>query len=294
MSTHAYSDLFACLYDQNSPIGSFGRGAHYSVFRSVQWRDADGDPMDSVRVHDFAVIWDEDHDRRIINVVTALQMSGLLWPVLFIGERKGAITLVIDPVADLQRYQPHWEDSVRDVIANVIYDDDWRVEVGRWHHSDMARVDECVETMVDDDHIDVWHFLGAVAALWQIGCRWPQRQSVEASNSHKIEIASEMLVSALPSLSMHPGEFIREVLLPEYGLSVSEVARRIGADRATLSNVFHGKHDVSRDLAYKLGALLNDETADLLVAYQHAYDLERERDRREAYKQSIERAAPKS
>lgn len=105
--------------------------------------------------------------------------------------------------------------------------------------------------------------------------------------------ASEMLVSALPSLSMHPGEFIREVLLPEYGLSVSEVARRIGADRATLSNVLHGKHDVSRDLAYKLGALLNDETADLLIAYQHAYDLERERDRREAYKQSIERVAPK-
>ena len=132
MSTHAYSDLFACIYDQSAPIGSFGRGAHYSVFRSVQWRDRDGDFMDSVRVHDFAVIWDEDHDRRVIAAVEALQMAGLMWPVLFVGERKGGLTLALDPRADFERYQPHWDATVRDIITHSVPDDDWGLEIGGW------------------------------------------------------------------------------------------------------------------------------------------------------------------
>jgi hypothetical protein len=58
-------------------------------------------------------------------------------------------------------------------------------------------------------------------------------------------------------------------------------------------NTLQRPPDVIRDLAYKLGALPHDETADFLIAYQHAYDLVRERDRREAYKQSIERVSPR-
>ena len=108
----------------------------------------------------------------------------------------------------------------------------------------------------------------------------------------KIEKAAEMIVAALPPLTRHPGAFIKETLLPEWNLSISEVARRLKIDRATFTNVLSGKHDVSRDLAYKLGALLRDEVADLLIAYQHAYDLERQRGRREELKQQIERVSP--
>ena len=106
---------------------------------------------------------------------------------------------------------------------------------------------------------------------------------------YKIEKASDMIVSALPPIDRHPGIFIREVLLREYGLSVAETARRINVDRAGFHNTLAGKYDVSRDLAYKLGALMRDEVADLLIAYQHAYDLAREKGKREAYKESIER-----
>jgi addiction module HigA family antidote len=109
------------------------------------------------------------------------------------------------------------------------------------------------------------------------------------SAEYKIEKASEMIVGALPPIDKHPGAFIREVLLPEYGLSVAETARRIGVDRAGFHSTLTGKYDVSRDLAYKLGALMRDEVADLLIAYQHAYDLAREREKREAYKATIER-----
>jgi addiction module HigA family antidote len=112
------------------------------------------------------------------------------------------------------------------------------------------------------------------------------------SSQYKIEAAAEMIVNAVPPLDRHPGAFIKDVLLPEYGLSVSETARRIKVDRATLHLVLTGKHAVSRDLAYKLGALMRDEVADLLIAYQHAYELAREQDRRAAFREQIERVAP--
>lgn len=105
----------------------------------------------------------------------------------------------------------------------------------------------------------------------------------------KIKKAAEMIVSAVPPIDRHPGTFIKEVLLPEYGLSVAEAARRLGVDRAGFHNTLAGKYDVSRDLAYKLGALMRDEVADLLIAYQHAYDLAKDREKRETYKATIER-----
>jgi addiction module HigA family antidote len=112
------------------------------------------------------------------------------------------------------------------------------------------------------------------------------------TSEYKIKTAAEMVVGALPPLDKHPGAFIKETLLPEYGLNVAEAARRIKMDRATLHLVLTGKHAVSRDLAYKLGALMRDEVADLLIAYQAAYDLAQERAKREAYKATIERVAP--
>jgi addiction module HigA family antidote len=105
----------------------------------------------------------------------------------------------------------------------------------------------------------------------------------------KIEKASDMIVAALPPMDRHPGAFIRDTLLPEYGLSVAETARRLKVDRAGFHGVLTGKYDVSRDLAYKLGALMRDEVADLLIAYQHSYDLTSERDKRAAYRAQIER-----
>lgn len=105
----------------------------------------------------------------------------------------------------------------------------------------------------------------------------------------KIRDAQDQLVRELPPLERHPGVFARDVLLPEYGLKISDVARLLGLNRANLSEVFSGKREVSRDLAYRLGALLRDEVADLLIAYQHAWDLERERDRRARFRAEIER-----
>lgn len=106
----------------------------------------------------------------------------------------------------------------------------------------------------------------------------------------KITDPKEMFVKTQPPLTQHPGTYLRDVILPEYGVRyVAALARAIGAHRPTLVNVLDGKHDVSRDLAYKLGAYLADEVADFLIAYQNAYDLATEREKREAYKKTITR-----
>jgi len=107
----------------------------------------------------------------------------------------------------------------------------------------------------------------------------------------KIEKAAKLVMEAVPALDRHPGAFIKEVLLPAWGLSVAQAARSIGVDRAGFHNTLAGKYDVSRDLAYRLGALMTDDVADLLIAYQHAFDLAKERDRRDAFKAQIVRVS---
>ncbi|CAN5580009.1 hypothetical protein BH10PSE14_BH10PSE14_07030 [soil metagenome] len=108
------------------------------------------------------------------------------------------------------------------------------------------------------------------------------------AESHKITDPEEMLVKGRP-VAGPPGAFIRDVLIPEYGLNVAQTARALGVSRASFIGVLDGKHAVSRDLAYKLGALMRDEVADLLIAWQHKCDLANERARRDEYRQTITR-----
>lgn len=93
-----------------------GRGTHCSVFRVPEWFDVIGRPVDKALQHDFAVLWDEDHDKRIIPVIERLYVNGLLFPVQFIGERKGVITAILASKswyssieADLKSYQTKFE-----------------------------------------------------------------------------------------------------------------------------------------------------------------------------------------
>jgi addiction module HigA family antidote len=113
--------------------------------------------------------------------------------------------------------------------------------------------------------------------------------SNRSSDQYKVDDPLEQLVEALPPLTRHPGVWIRDVILPEWGLGISELSRLINVNRANLSEVLSGKRDVSRELAYRLGALFNDHVADLVIAYQQAWDIEQERGRREEIRRSIAR-----
>jgi addiction module HigA family antidote len=52
-------------------------------------------------------------------------------------------------------------------------------------------------------------------------------------------------LTAVQMRPTHPGVFIREEVLDEPGLSVSEAAEALGVRRATLSDVVNGKAAVS-------------------------------------------------
>jgi len=82
-----YSHFFSTLHDETAPVGALGRGTHYSVFRAVFLGH-------EPRFHDFAIIWDEDHDVRVVWVVEQMLARGLFGPVLVIGERKGGVTVL--------------------------------------------------------------------------------------------------------------------------------------------------------------------------------------------------------
>src|SRR5450631_3959398 len=89
-----YSDFFQTLHDEQSPTGHLGRGTHYSVLRAVVFHDAVGRRLFNAKFADFAVIWDEDHDDRVIEPIERIYRSGLLSMFLMFGERKGCFTAV--------------------------------------------------------------------------------------------------------------------------------------------------------------------------------------------------------
>ncbi|WJV25665.1 MULTISPECIES: HigA family addiction module antitoxin [Pseudomonas] len=70
----------------------------------------------------------------------------------------------------------------------------------------------------------------------------------------------------------HPGEALREDVLPAIGLSVAALARHIGYSRGQLSTVINCRASISADLAYRLElAGLGD--ARHYLAEQAAFDL---------------------
>jgi addiction module HigA family antidote len=80
----------------------------------------------------------------------------------------------------------------------------------------------------------------------------------------------------------HPGETIREDILPALGLNVAEAAKQLGVTRAALSRVLNGRAAISATMALRLEAWLGVEhggRADLWLAQQVAYDLWQARQR---------------
>ena len=71
----------------------------------------------------------------------------------------------------------------------------------------------------------------------------------------------------------HPGETLREDVLPELGLTVTQAAEELGINRVTLSRVLNGKAGISIDLALRLEAWLDGQTAESWLKGQLAFDL---------------------
>ena len=74
----------------------------------------------------------------------------------------------------------------------------------------------------------------------------------------------------------HPGLTLRDDVLPELGLTVTEAARQLGVSRVTLSRALNGWAGISPGMALRIEAWLGVERggrAGLWLAMQSAYDL---------------------
>jgi len=71
---------------------------------------------------------------------------------------------------------------------------------------------------------------------------------------------------------IHPGEILREDVLPALGLSISEAARRLGISRQQLHRVLAGTHPITTEMALRIGKFAGNGPG-LWLRLQQAYDL---------------------
>lgn len=76
-----------------------------------------------------------------------------------------------------------------------------------------------------------------------------------------------------PSIApVHPGEILREEVLPALGRSKAEIARLLGLSRQTLYDILNERQPVTPAVAVRLGKLVGDGPG-IWVRLQAAHDL---------------------
>jgi hypothetical protein len=165
-----YSSFFHCLFDQPLPPGR-PYGA-YSVFRAIDSRDVEQRPAALPHVHDFAVIWDEDHDARIIPVIEEMLMAGILPGVQFLGEHKGQLTIVLAA-------RTYWKIDT-EIFARRIErltraaPDSWSVRVGMYDHSpgNLRQGHQCdFQSLIGLGEEAEHAFLYTIDTMWNLGTK---------------------------------------------------------------------------------------------------------------------------
>ncbi len=151
-----YSDLFTTIYDEPAPVPGtdLGRGTHYSVLRAAPCAGA----AVPYAVHDVCVIWDEDHDERIVWFVEQLCVRRLLGSVLFVGERKGDVTVLMD-----REPRQNEIDEIYALAQRGLPSDCWGAQT--------LNVRTDLGSLVDDDASRVRAYLGGIKALWLLGAK---------------------------------------------------------------------------------------------------------------------------
>jgi addiction module HigA family antidote len=73
---------------------------------------------------------------------------------------------------------------------------------------------------------------------------------------------------------MHPGELLREDVLPALGRTLAEVSRLLGVSRQTLHSIVTERSPVTPEMALRLGKLCGNGP-ELWLALQARFDLDR-------------------
>jgi hypothetical protein len=157
-----YCNFFQTLYDETHPVGNLGRGTHYSVLRAPVWHDELLNRIEHCAFLDFAVIWDENHDDRVIDAVMVLYIRGLLPPVRYIGERKGILTVLLAPDV-VRNWNADRLEQYRDGISDICQslEDPWSAQI------DIADGQE--HSIIHASRENVAVYLTNIDVLWRLG-----------------------------------------------------------------------------------------------------------------------------
>jgi addiction module HigA family antidote len=71
---------------------------------------------------------------------------------------------------------------------------------------------------------------------------------------------------------MHPGELLREDVLPALGRPKTEIARLLGISRQTLYDILNEKQPITAQMALRIGKMCGNG-ADIWLNLQRTYDL---------------------
>ena len=83
------------------------------------------------------------------------------------------------------------------------------------------------------------------------------------------ESRNMLIVSRKPT---HPGEVLREEFMPDYGLTVASLAKRLGVSRQSVNEVMRERRAVSTEMAMRLSRLFGT-SAEYWLNLQRNVDL---------------------
>jgi addiction module HigA family antidote len=70
----------------------------------------------------------------------------------------------------------------------------------------------------------------------------------------------------------HPGEMLREDFMPDYGLTVSSLAAKLGVSRQTVNELLRARRAITPIMALRLSRLFGN-SPEFWLSAQHARDL---------------------
>ena len=92
---------------------------------------------------------------------------------------------------------------------------------------------------------------------WSITFEWIDGDAwrVDLEQFHgEGKMKKEFLVTEEPRMTpVHPGEFLREDVLPALGITISEASRQLGVSRQTLHRILAGTIGITPEMALRLG-----------------------------------------
>jgi hypothetical protein len=148
-----YSNLFTTLYDETKPTVNIGRGCHYSIFEAK-----DNTSEQENAFFNFAVIWDEDHDTRVIKVLEDLYEQQKLTDYIIVGERKGGFDAVLDPAKQRGFLNP---------LPDHLNIEDGDVWIARMFTlNEVFLLDTC---LIQDGHEKVTRYINSILEKWHLG-----------------------------------------------------------------------------------------------------------------------------